>query len=86
MLSNILLTVGIISFGISGVMLGAWTDGQRQRDYYAAEESEQRNVRLKSSLVFAVYSFFYSSWYYSFIITTKAMKCLISWLLLQLKN
>ena len=54
MLSNILLTVGIISFGISGVMLGAWTDGQRQRDYYAAEESEQRNVRLKSSLVFAV--------------------------------
>ena len=53
-LSNILLTVDIISFGISGVMLGAWTDGQRQRDYYEAEESKQRNVRLKSSLVFAV--------------------------------
>ena len=55
MLPNILLTVGIICFGISGVMLGAWTDGQRQRDYYEAGESKQRNVRLKSSLVFAVF-------------------------------
>ena len=54
MLTNIFLTLGIISFVISGVMLGAWTDGQRQRDYYEAEESERRNVRLKSSIVFAV--------------------------------
>ena len=53
MLSNIFLTLGIISFGISGVMLGAWTDGQRQRDYYAAEEGEQRNIRLKRSFYFA---------------------------------
>ena len=52
-LSNILLTVGIISFGISGVMLGAWTDGQRQRDYYDAEENERRNIRLKRSILFA---------------------------------
>ena len=55
MLSNILLTVGITSFGISGVMLGAWTDGQQQRDYYEAEESGRRNVRLKSSIVFAAF-------------------------------
>ena len=52
MLSNIYLTLGVISFGISGVMLGAWTDGQRQRDYYEAEESERRNIRLKRSFQF----------------------------------
>ena len=52
MLTNIFLTLGVICFGISGVMLGAWTDGQRQRDYYEAEESERRNIRLKRSFQF----------------------------------
>ena len=52
-ITNIFFIIGVVSFGISGVMLGAWTGGQRQRDYYQAEDINRRNGRLKRSMLFA---------------------------------
>ena len=51
---NIFLIIGVISIVISGVMIGAWSDGQRQRDNFHVDDSEQRISRLKGSMLFAL--------------------------------
>ena len=74
---NIFLIIGVISIVISGVMIGAWSDGQRQRDYFHVDESEQRNSRLKSSILFAligILSFFCHCWIYVLFINMYIYK------------
>ncbi|GHI01614.1 hypothetical protein AM1BK_51560 [Neobacillus kokaensis] len=46
------LIVGIIGIVISGIFIGAWTDGQQQRANFYSETPEHRNFRTK----IAVYS------------------------------
>jgi hypothetical protein len=51
---HIFFIIGVCCIVISGILIGVWSDGQRQRDYYQAEDSERRNVRMKGSMLFAL--------------------------------
>ncbi|MBT2655917.1 hypothetical protein J7E81_11845 [Bacillus sp. ISL-18] len=45
------LIVGIVSIMISGVFIGAWVDGDRQRGNFYSETPEDRNSRTKIALI-----------------------------------
>ena len=47
---NFFLIVGIVSIIVSGVFLGAWTNGQQQRANFHSETKKHRNFRTKISL------------------------------------
>ena len=45
------LIVGIVGIIISGVFIGAWVDGDRQRGNFYSETPEDRNSRTKIALI-----------------------------------
>lgn len=45
------LIVGVIGILISGVFIGAWTDGQQQRANFHSETKEHRNFRTKIAII-----------------------------------
>jgi len=45
------LIVGIVGIIISGVFIGAWVDGDRQRGNFYSESPEDRNSRTKVGLI-----------------------------------
>lgn len=47
---NFFLIVGIVSIVISGIFIGAWTDGQQQRGNFHSETTKHRSFRTKISL------------------------------------
>ncbi|WP_034301320.1 DUF5316 family protein [Bacillus cihuensis] len=47
---QLFLIIGIVGIGISGVFIGAWTGGQKQRANFHSETSEHRNFRTKIAL------------------------------------
>ncbi|MFC7371915.1 DUF5316 family protein [Fictibacillus iocasae] len=47
---NILLIIGAVSIAVSGIFLGAWTNGQQQRANFHSETSDHRNFRTKIAL------------------------------------
>ncbi|QCR31926.1 DUF5316 family protein [Lysinibacillus sp. SGAir0095] len=48
---NIFLIVGVISIIISGIFIGAWTDGQQQRANFHTETEDHRNFRTKIGMI-----------------------------------
>jgi C4-dicarboxylate transporter len=48
------LITGIVCIIISGIFVGAWVDGDRQRANFHTETSEDRSVRTKVALIFAL--------------------------------
>lgn len=48
---NLFLNIGVISIIISGIIIGAWSDGQRQRDHFQTETENDRNFRTKIGLI-----------------------------------
>ncbi len=46
--------VGVIGIIISGIFIGAWTDGQRDRRNYNSETTEHRNFRIKTAIYFGL--------------------------------
>ena len=42
--------VGVVAILISGIFIGAWTDGQKQRANFYSETEEDRNFRTKIAL------------------------------------
>ncbi|MFD9627469.1 DUF5316 family protein [Peribacillus muralis] len=51
LLFQFFLIVGIVGIVISGVFIGAWVDGDRQRGNFHSETSEDRNSRTKIALI-----------------------------------
>lgn len=51
---KLLLTIGAICMIISGIFIGAWTDGQQQRANFHSETAEHRNFRTKIAMYFAI--------------------------------
>lgn len=47
---QVFLTIGVVSLIISGIFIGAWTDGERQRANSHTETEQHRNFRTKVSL------------------------------------
>ncbi|WP_078410572.1 DUF5316 family protein [Priestia abyssalis] len=47
---QLLLTTGIVGILISGIFIGAWTDGQQQRANFHSETDKHRNFRTKIAL------------------------------------
>ncbi|WP_083392181.1 DUF5316 family protein [Bacillus sp. MUM 13] len=45
------LIVGIVGIIISGVFIGAWVDGDRQRGNFYSETPEDRSSRTKIALI-----------------------------------
>ena len=45
------LIIGIVGIIISGVFIGAWTDGDRQRANFYTETTEDRSFRTKIALI-----------------------------------
>ncbi|WP_419881660.1 DUF5316 family protein [Peribacillus sp. B-H-3] len=45
------LIVGVVGIIISGVFIGAWVDGDRQRGNFYSETPEGRNSRTKIALI-----------------------------------
>lgn len=45
------LIVGIVGITLSGIFIGAWTDGDRQRANFYTETTEDRSFRLKIALI-----------------------------------
>ncbi|MFD0048001.1 DUF5316 family protein [Actinomycetes bacterium NPDC127524] len=45
------LIVGIVGIIISGVFIGAWVDGDRQRGNFYSSTPEDRNSRTKIALI-----------------------------------
>ncbi|MGP7816776.1 DUF5316 family protein [Niallia sp. 01092] len=43
--------VGIIGMIISGIFIGAWTDGQQQRANFYTETKDDRNFRTKVAMI-----------------------------------
>ena len=51
LLFQFFLIVGIVGIIISGVFIGAWTDGDRQRANFYTETTEDRSFRIKIALI-----------------------------------
>ncbi|MGV3464913.1 MAG: DUF5316 family protein [Heyndrickxia sp.] len=49
------LIAGLACIFISGIFIGAWTNGDRQRANYYSETSNNRNQRVKVGLVFGLF-------------------------------
>jgi hypothetical protein len=47
LLFQFFLIVGIVCIVISGIFIGAWTDGDRQRANFNTETTEDRSFRTK---------------------------------------
>ncbi|KQL19914.1 DUF5316 family protein [Cytobacillus solani] len=47
---QIFLTIGVFCIIISGLILGVWTDGERQRAVFHSESEQYRNLRTKIAL------------------------------------
>ncbi|MGG1397501.1 DUF5316 domain-containing protein [Bacillus salipaludis] len=45
------LIVGIVCIIISGIFMGAWVDGDRQRGNFYSETPEDRNFRTRIGLI-----------------------------------
>jgi len=48
---KLFLIVGVIGIFISGIFIGAWTDGQEQRANFHSETKEHRDFRTKIALI-----------------------------------
>lgn len=48
---KLFLIIGVISIFISGIFIGAWTDGQQQRANFHSETEDHRNFRIKIGMV-----------------------------------
>jgi hypothetical protein len=51
------LTVGVIGIIISGIFIGAWTDGQQQRANFHSETEDHRNFRTKIAMISGLVGF-----------------------------
>ncbi|WP_342431595.1 DUF5316 family protein [Neobacillus sp. FSL H8-0543] len=49
------LITGIVCIIISGILVGAWVDGDRQRANFHTETSDGRSFRTKIALIFALF-------------------------------
>jgi hypothetical protein len=47
---QLFLIVGVVGIVISGIFIGAWTDGQQQRANFHSETVKHRNFRTKIAL------------------------------------
>ncbi|MFC5588128.1 DUF5316 family protein [Sporosarcina soli] len=64
---NFFLIVGVISFVVSGIFIGAFTTGQQQRSNFHSETAEHYHFRTKIRLIsgfiafisFAILAFLY---------------------------
>lgn len=45
------LIVGVIGIIVSGIFIGAWTDGQQQRANFHSETEDHRNFRTKIAFI-----------------------------------
>ena len=45
------LIIGAIGFFISGISIGAWTDGRQYRANFHVDTKEERNFRLKTAMI-----------------------------------
>ncbi len=45
------LIVGVIGIIISGIFIGAWTDGEQQRSNFHSETDDHRNFRTKVAMI-----------------------------------
>jgi hypothetical protein len=48
---KLFLTVGVIGIFISGIFIGAWTDGQKQRANFHSETENHRDFRTKIAII-----------------------------------
>lgn len=48
---KLFLIVGVIGVIISGIFIGAWTDGQQQRANFHSETGDHRNFRTKVGMI-----------------------------------
>lgn len=48
---KLFLIVGVIGIVISGIFIGAWTDGQQQRANFHSETDDHRNFRTKIAMI-----------------------------------
>lgn len=48
---NFFLIVGIIAIFISGIFIGAWTDGRQHRINYSTEIKKDRTLKVKLSTI-----------------------------------
>jgi len=44
---KVFLIIGVLGIVVSGVFIGAWTNGQQQRANFHSETSDHRSVRTK---------------------------------------
>lgn len=49
-----LLIIGAVGILISGISIGAWTDGERERGNIYSKIDKQKNTRTKISLYFGI--------------------------------
>lgn len=47
---QLFLIVGVVGIIVSGIFIGAWTDGQQQRANFHSETINHRNFRTKITL------------------------------------
>ena len=47
---QLFLIVGVVGIVVSGIFIGAWTDGQQQRANFHSETAKHRNFRTKIAL------------------------------------
>ncbi|MBW7458471.1 DUF5316 domain-containing protein [Paenibacillus sepulcri] len=47
---SIFIYIGIISLFLAGILVGAWTDGNRQRGNYYSQNPDPKERRLKAKL------------------------------------
>jgi len=48
---KVFLVIGIIALLISGISIGAWTDGRQYRANFQSETAEERQFRIKTAMV-----------------------------------
>ncbi len=48
---KVFLIIGLIGLLISGISIGAWTDGRQYRANFHAETKEERQFRMKTALI-----------------------------------
>jgi len=51
---EIFLTIGFISIIISGISIGAWTNGSEQRANFHSETKDHRDFRTKLAFIFGI--------------------------------
>ncbi|WP_110926617.1 DUF5316 family protein [Bacillus massiliglaciei] len=51
---KLFILAGAISILISGIFIGAWTGGQRERGHFHSETNEHRKFRTRIGMIFGV--------------------------------